>query len=148
MQSILLDYPSFAMEFALLVNAGLTPQKSWMMASEKNNATEFYSEAGKVSLRCNTGSPFVDSLMAFSAGLAIPEINTFVSVVTQSVKNGGQDMTHMLKRHALQCWEKRRMEVRKKAEEAGAKLVFPLMLGLVGIIAILVFPAVYMIKNF
>lgn len=146
-RAIMEDYPSFAMEFALLLNAGLTPIKSWQMAGERHRETEFYIEARKVCARCRTGSSFGESLREFSLYLGVPEINTFISVILQGMQHGGTEMTGLLKQHALQCWEKRKIDYRKKAEEAGAKLVFPLMLGLLGILILLVYPAVSLIKQ-
>lgn len=145
-RDIMMDFPVFCTDLAIMAGAGLGLRESWERASRKKTKSEFYKEARLVILRNNAGISFVDAIYGFSSKLAVPEVHTFAAVVSQAVKEGG-NTTQMLKECAMKSWEAREGEAEKKAEEAVAKIVFPLVLGLAGILLILAAPAILMMKG-
>ncbi len=145
-REIMRDFPVFCTDLAIMAGAGLGIRESWERASRKNIRSEFYKEARLVILRNNAGISLEDAIYRFSSKLAVPEVHTFAGVVSQAVKEGG-DTISMLKECAVKSWEAREGEAGKKAEEAVSKTVFPLVLGLAGILIILAAPAILMMKG-
>ncbi|MBN2558529.1 MAG: type II secretion system F family protein [Clostridia bacterium] len=146
-EEILIDFPAFCTELAIMSGSGLEIQEAWRRASRKDTDSEFYREARFTISRTETGAMFRESLQEFSARMAIPEIHTFVSILSQAIKTGGGSLVEMLRNCACQSWEQRCENARKRGEEASTKLVFPLALGLAGIIIILTAPALIIMKG-
>lgn len=145
--SILMDFPVFCTDLAIMVGSGLNIPEAWRKAANRKTRTEFYKEARFVVLKTETGVMFREALGEFSGRLALPEIFTFVSIINQSIKAGDENMTEMIRTCARRSWKIREDNARKKGEEASVKLVFPLVLGLMGIILILSAPAVILMKG-
>ncbi|MFO7611115.1 MAG: type II secretion system F family protein [Clostridia bacterium] len=146
-EEIMIDFPAFCTELAIMTGSGLEVQEAWRQASRKDTDSEFYREARFTVSRTETGTMFRESLHEFSARMAIPEIHTFISILSQAIKTGGGNLVEMIRNCARQSWELRSENARKRGEEASAKLVFPLALGLAGIIIILTAPALIIMKG-
>jgi tight adherence protein C len=144
--SILRDFPVFCTDLAIMSSAGLDIVKAWEIAVAAGKKSEFYREAGLAVLRNRSGIGMIEAIDMFSTKLAVPEVHTFASVVTQALKEGG-DMSSMLEECAKRSWRTREAEAGRKAEEASARIVFPLVLGLMGILLMLAAPAVLMMKG-
>ena len=63
-------------------------------------------------------------------------------VILVNLKKGTRDVCEMLGEEAREAWEIRKNQARKAGEEAGMKLLFPMMLVFVLILVMLLFPAV------
>ena len=145
--SIMLDYPVFCTDLAVMAGAGLGIFKAWENASEKISRSIFYKEVRHVILKTSTGMLFQDALKEFSSNLAISEIHTFVTIVNQEIKSGSGGMAAKLRDCAQRSWKIREGIAKKKGEEAISKMVFPLVIGLAGILMILAAPAVMIMKG-
>lgn len=145
--SIMKDYIIFCTDIAIMTGAGLEITKAWERASERESATDFYKEARHVLLKTVTGTQFAEALKDFSSNLALSEIHTFVTIVNQEIKSGSGGMAFKLGECAKRSWKTREDIARKKGEEAASKLVFPLAMGLMGILLILAAPAVLIMKG-
>ncbi len=146
-ERIMLAFPIFCTDLAVMSGAGLNITTAWEKAVEKDSSGEFYKEARFVLLKTMTGTLFCDALKVFSANLAMPEIHTFVTIVNQEIKSGSGGMAYKLKDCAKRSWNTRENIARKKGEEAVSKLVFPLAVGLAGILLVLAAPAVMIMKG-
>lgn len=145
--SIMEDYLIFCTDIAVMTGAGLEITRAWEKASEKESASAFYKETRYVLLKTVTGTQFSDALKEFSSNLALPEIHTFVTIVNQEIKSGSGGMAFKLRECAKRSWKIREDIARKKGEEAASKLVFPLAMGLMGILLILAAPALMIMKG-
>jgi len=145
--SILHDFPILCTDLAVMNGAGLGLYKAWEMAIKRKADSVLYKEARLVILKTTTGMLFRDALKDFSANLSIPEIHTFVTIVNQEIKSGSGGMASKLRECANKSWKVRESIARKKGEEAVSKLVFPLAVGLAGILLILAAPAVMIMKG-
>lgn len=145
--SILLDYPVFCTDLAVMCGAGLDLYEAWEKALWRKSRSTLYTEARRVLLKTSAGILFQDSLREFSANLPIPEIHTFVTIINQEIKSGSGGMASRLKDCAGRSWRTRERIARKKGEEASSKLVFPLAVGLAGVLLILASPAVMVMKG-
>ena len=145
--SIMLDYPVFCTELAVMTGAGLDITRAWKRAAEKKSRSTFYTEVNRVISKATTGMLFQDALKEFSANLAMSEIHTFVTIVNQEIKSGSGGMAVKLRDCAKRSWRLREDLAKKKGEEAVSKMVFPLAIGLAGILLILAAPAIMIMKG-
>ena len=145
--AILLDYPVFCTDIAVMAGSGLEIINAWEKATEKNSQSIFYTEVRHVILETSTGMLFQDALKEFSAKLAMSEIHTFVTIINQEIKSGSGGMAVKLRDCAKRSWKIRENLAKKKGEEAVSKMVFPLAVGLAGILMILAAPAVMIMKG-
>lgn len=146
-ESIMRDYPVFCTDIAVMAGAGLEITKAWEKVAQKSRKSLLYKEARQVTLKNSTGVLFKDALKDFSAHLAMANIHTFVTIINQEIKSGSGGMAAKLRECAELSWKNREDAARKKGEEAVSKLVFPLVLGLAGILLILGAPAVMIMKG-
>ena len=143
---ILFDFPIFCTELAVITGAGLSIMKAWEKAAGNSSESEFYREARLVCLKTETGTTFRKAIKEFSERIAFPEIHSFISVISQEIKSGG-GVTEKLRECAVISWRTREDNARKRGEEAEAKIIFPLALGLAGVIIVLSAPAVILLKG-
>ncbi|MDX1357210.1 MAG: type II secretion system F family protein [Clostridia bacterium] len=145
--TLLSDYPVFCTDLAVMAGAGLNLMDSWEKASARSNHSVFYLEARLVLQKTNAGMLFRDALKEFSANLPLPEVNTFVAIISQEIKSGSGGMAGRLRECAIRSWKTREDAASKKGEEAASKIIFPLAIGLAGILLILASPAVLIMKG-
>ena len=69
------------------------------------------------------------------------EYRTFAVLLSQNLMKGGGELTGILRREAANAAEERRKRARVKGEEAGTKLIMPMMMELMLVMAILMVPA-------
>ncbi|MBN2851422.1 MAG: type II secretion system F family protein [Clostridia bacterium] len=145
-EQILYDFSRFCYRLSLYVNSGLTMQQAFKRSILHDRESHFYMNADQVIKKSEGGNIFLDELLSFSERMACSEINSLVSLLCQNIKNGGE-IKEKLNEFSEQMWIKRRNLALKKGEQASVKMVFPLTLGLVGVILILVTPAIMLIKQ-
>ncbi|HPJ21178.1 MAG TPA: type II secretion system F family protein [Clostridia bacterium] len=146
-ESILRDFPVFCMDLAVLTKSGLGLERAWEKALKSKDGSSFYREARLMHLRMETGVSLEQSIISFARRLCIPEIYSFATVVSQSVKSGGSGTADIIREFAVQGWNDRCQRAREKCEKASVKMVFPLAMGLAGVILIVGFPAFAAMKG-
>lgn len=61
--------------------------------------------------------------------------------MSQNLRKGTKGLTQLLKAEALQAFEDRKANARKRGEEAGTKLLLPMFLMLSVVLVIVIVPA-------
>ena len=64
------------------------------------------------------------------------------SLLAQNLKKGSKGLIHILETEAAEGMEERKQQAKKLGEEAGTKLLIPMMMMLVLVMGILVIPSV------
>lgn len=146
-ESILRDFSVFCMDLAVLTKAGVGLERSWAKALNNREASEFYKEARLMIIRTEAGISLEQSIIAFARRLGVPEVYSFASVVSQAVKSGAAGTSDIIKDFAVQSWQNRCQKARENGEKASVKMVFPLAMGLAGIIVVVAFPAFAAMKG-
>ena len=65
----------------------------------------------------------------------------FSSIITQNIRKGSEGILNILEQEASQALVERKQEALKRGEVAGTKLLFPMMLMLGLVMAIIMIPA-------
>lgn len=141
--SIQMEFPEFVNKMIILVNAGMTISKAWeKIALDSTKDTPLFNEMQVTLAEISAGKPEAVAYEEFGRRCKIKEIIKFVSVVVLNLKKGGAEVVPVLKLQAAECWEMRKSAAKQLGEEAGTKVLLPMMIMFVGIIIIVVTPAI------
>lgn len=65
-----------------------------------------------------------------------------MSVIVMNLKRGGSEVVPVLREQGRECWEMRKNAAREMGEQAGTKILIPMMIMFLGIVLIVATPAV------
>ena len=140
--AIRMEFPEFVNKMTILVNAGMTISKAWeKIATDNKKDTPLFNEMQYTMGDISAGKPEAVAYEEFGRRCKIKEIIKFVSVVVLNLKKGGAEVVPVLKLQAAECWEMRKSAAKQMGEEAGTKVLIPMMIMFLGIILIVVTPA-------
>ncbi|HUV84973.1 MAG TPA: type II secretion system F family protein [Methanosarcinales archaeon] len=147
-ESIRADFPDMVSKLVLLVNAGMTINRAWeKICAETKKKSPLYQELRTTYLQIQGGKPEGEAYEEFARRCRVREITKFVTLVIQNLKKGNDDMVPLLRLQAEECWELRKMRAKQLGEEASAKLLIPMMIMFIGILIIVVLPAVLQLNS-
>lgn len=150
-KQMLLDYPELVNKFTLLLGAGMTVNSAWgKIASEyekklrdKTVEKRYAYEEWRVTW--NEMSNGMTNSMALEhfgqRAMLIPYLK-FSTLLSQNLRKGTKGLLELLEHEALDAFESRKQATRQLAEEAGTKLLAPMMIMLVLVMVIIMAPAV------
>ena len=140
---LMMDFPVFISKLTLLMNACMhllqALDRFYLDVMEK---TPLYVELGTVLEDISSGVVETQAWQEFSERCKVKEITSFASMISQNARIGGSKMTDELKRMTHEAWEMRKHAAKQMGETASARLIFPLMLMFIAILAIVITPAV------
>jgi tight adherence protein C len=146
--AIQIDFPEFVNKLLLLVNAGLTISKAWEKIVDDNRKdTPLYRELNFTMAEIRGGKNEALAYEEFARRCKIKEVIKCVSIIVLNLKKGGSQVVPALREQADDCWELRKSVARQQGEKASSKLMFPMGIMLLGIIMIVVLPAVLSIQG-
>ena len=70
------------------------------------------------------------------------EYRRLSSLLARNLEKGTRNLCDLLSAEAQEAWENRKFQAKKLGEEAGMKLLFPMLLLFVLILIILLYPAI------
>lgn len=147
-ESIRADFPDMVSKLVLLVNAGMTLNRAWeKVCIETKKNSPLYQELRTTYIQIQGGKPEGEAYEEFARRCRVREITKFVTLVIQNLKKGSDDMVPLLRLQAEECWDLRKMRAKQLGEEASAKLLIPMMIMFVGILIIVVLPAVMQLSS-
>ena len=145
------EYPQMVEQLSLLMGAGLTLRGTWerilemdrKMQKKKGYVQRIYmKEMHRTYLDIRKGMGEREAYEQFARRIGLPSYRRLVSILNRNLEKGTRDVCEMLGEEAREAWEIRKNQARKAGEEAGMKLLFPMMLVFVLILVMLLFPAV------
>ncbi|MDX9871728.1 MAG: type II secretion system F family protein [Clostridia bacterium] len=136
------EFPDFLHKVTLLLGAGMTIPRAWeKIVQESKGDTPLQRELHKSMLEIEAGSSILQAYEGFARRCRLPEINKFVTLISQNMKKGNAELVFILRMQAAECWDARKLSARRLGEEAATKLLFPLLLMLVAVLLIVMAPA-------
>ena len=140
---IVLDLPDFANKLLILSGAGLSLKAAMVKVSkEMEKNTVFYKELKHTIYMMEHGSTVEAAMDTLCAKCNMPEVRRLSAVLLQNMHSGGSDVLIVLNEISRELWNNRRAAAKRVAEQAGTKLLFPMMLMLLAVIVIVAAPAV------
>lgn len=146
---MLMDYPEIINKFNLLVNAGMTIRQAWSKISEDYAGSGFqgdkkryaYEEMLLTAHELKLGIPEGIAYEKFGRRTGILAFMKFGTLVSQNLKKGNKGLAELLKREAMEAFEERKELAKRLGEEAGTKLLGPMMVMLIIVLLIIMIPA-------
>lgn len=142
-----MDYPDLLFKLSMLLNAGLTMQNAFMrIAGEYRDRADrgvryAYEEMLTACREMNSGVPEARAYENFGrrcGGSGYAKLGTMLS---SNLQKGSEGLADILQQEAQLSMEERRQMAKKLGEEAGTKLLLPMVLMLLVVLVILLVPA-------
>ena len=145
-REMLIDYPEIINKFTLLVGAGMSLSNVWIKISqdykEKGLRKRYAYEEMMITYgELMIGTSEIVAYERFGRRVKLLPYLRFSSLIAQNVKKGSAGLLGQLELEAVQAFEERKELAKRMGEEAGTKLLVPMMLMLMIVLAIVIVPA-------
>lgn len=149
-QQLLMDYPEIVNKFTLLINAGMTIRQAWYKITDdysgKTNERHLsrryaYEEMITTVRELKLGVPEKTAYEQFGRRCGLIPYIKFSSLISQNLKKGTKGFVELLMKEAVEAFEERKEAAKRMGEEAGTKLLFPMMVMLIIVFLIIMIPA-------
>ena len=147
---LLAGYPEMISKITLLLGAGMSVSSAWekiagtYKAQRKQHLTKEDPVYEEMLLTCNEmrdGVSERNAYLRFGERCGLTQYRKMVSIITQNIRKGQQELTRLLEEEAQEAYALRRELAKKAGEEAGTKLLLPMMLMLMLVMAVILVPA-------
>lgn len=142
-----LDYAEVMWKMTMLLGAGLTIRGAFVRIAEdyrkirKGEIRYVYEEMLCTCREMKSGVPESTAYENFGRRCGLPKYVKFGSLLSQNLKKGSKGLTELLAREAHAALEERKSVARKLGEQAGTRLMFPMILMFGVVLAVLIIPA-------
>ena len=144
-EELMMDYPGLIMKFTLLVQAGMTVRNTFRkMASDYKNKNEkriAYEELVTACHEMESGISEMEAYRRFGERCGHVKYKTFATLLIQNLQKGSRHMGEMLEKESVEAWDDRKRKAKVQGETATTKLLFPMILMLGVVMAIVMLPA-------
>jgi tight adherence protein C len=149
-EQLLSDYPELINKFTLLVNAGMTMKQAFIKMAEgylvktgnhESKKRYAYEEMLITVNELKLGIPENVAYEQYGKRIGLISYIKFSSLITQNLKKGTKGFTDLMMREAKEAFEDRKEAAKRLGEEAGTKLLIPMMLMLIMVFLIIMIPA-------
>lgn len=147
---MILELPEVLNTIVLLVNAGETVHQAWMRCANGKQGSAnspLLAELTTAARELEMNSSFSKVMEEFSKRCALQEVSMFTSTLLFNQKRGGNDFVLALQALSLELWQRRKAVSRTLGEEASSKLVFPMVLIFMVVMAIVASPALLIMSQ-
>lgn len=139
-QEILMDLPQAISKLTLLINSGMVVRDAWRKTAETGNR-QLYIEMQNTSLEIENGVMEIEAYRNFAERCGIKETRKFFILIIQNLKKGNEELAMFLSDLSDEMWEIKKNEVKQKGEKANSKLLLPVFLIFIGILILVLVPA-------
>lgn len=141
-RELFLVYPEFISQFVLLTGAGMTVRNVLLrLSAEQRLGTYLQQELLLLTRDLGNGVLETDALDRFGKRCGISPYIKFSGLLIQNMKKGNDTLLVLLQKEAQDAFTKRKNDARKLGEEAGTKLLLPMMGMLMVVVILLIVPA-------
>lgn len=149
-EEILRDYPMIINQLVLYLGAGMTVQGSFFKINEnykKNRQEEIidkryvYEELNIMMHQLQGGVSQEKAYYDFGQRVGLLPYMKVISFITQNLYQGSKEILHLLEQEEQEAFNERINRARTLGEEAGTKLLFPMILLLIVVMIIVMVPA-------
>jgi hypothetical protein len=147
---LMLYYPDMVSKFNVLVGAGMTIKQAWHTISaqyldkrEKNATRESltFEELVRTDREIRDGESERIAYQRFGERTGISSYRRFVRMLISNLQKGNRGLCEQLEQESETAFAERRLLAKRLGEEAGTKLLFPMILMLGMVIVIIIVPA-------
>lgn len=144
------DYSELVSKLTLLVGAGMTIRGAWIrmtkdylsgITSEGKEKKTAYDEMAVSAMQLDNGVPEAVVYENFARRCNTKEYLKLGMLLEQNIRKGSADLLGLLEQETYMAFEEHKEMARKKGEEAGTKLLIPMIIMLVIVMVIVMAPA-------
>ncbi|MCD7981898.1 MAG: type II secretion system F family protein [Clostridiales bacterium] len=148
------EYPLMVDQFSVLLESGMTIRAAWerilkreryaaVKSGGKNSKPDsvYLEEMGITWREIREGRGEGEAYERFGRRIGLMSYKRFSSILSQNLSKGTRDVRELLRKESLEAMEIRKNRARRLGEEAGAKLLFPMLVMLMLILLVLLLPA-------
>lgn len=149
-RELLVDYPEMVEQYVLLIGAGMTIKGAWMriasdylsMRQEGQRKYRFVYEEMLVTMReLESGMSECRAYEMFGKRIGILAYMKFCTLLMQNLRKGSDDLLRILEYEAVDAYRQRKEHAKTLGEEAGTKLLMPMMLMLLVVLMMILYAA-------
>ncbi len=148
-QQLLNEYPQLVSQLVLFLGAGMTVRNVFNRLAEEYLEKQkqgmpksfMYEELVRTCREIQAGKSEVKAYEAFGVRCQGQEYTRLCTLLSQNLRKGNNELLKLLQEESRKAFEDRMGKVRKKGEEAGTKLLFPMTLMLLIVMVVIMIPA-------
>ena len=146
-EELLMDYPGLIMKFTLLIQAGMTARRAFQKIAvdykRKKPAKPriAYEEVVTACYEMDSGVSETEAYRRFGERCGQVKYTTFATLLIQNLQKGSRHLADLLEKESMEAWDDRKRKARVLGEAATTKLLVPMVLMLVVVMAIIMIPA-------
>lgn len=144
------DYPEFVEYFVLLIGAGMNIKGAWerivrdYQETKQAEGKHYVYEEMMVSIcEMENGMSEAQAYELFGKRTGLLPYMKFCTLIVQNLRKGSEDLLDILEYEVTDAFRERKESAKALGEEAGTKLLMPMMLMLVVVFAIILYAAFY-----
>ena len=137
-------------KFTMLLSTGTTVKNAWEkivqnyeQQKEQLGIHIVYEEMLTTSREMQGGVPESEAYERFGKRCGITVYIKFGAMLSQNLRKGSKGISDILRMEAIQSFENRKSTAKRQGEEAGTKLLMP-MLGMLAVVLIMVMVPAFM----
>ncbi len=144
------SYSEMVAKITLLIGAGMTMRKAWEKIVEEYQFKKFhknikskavYEEMTESMNQLKSGVSELTVYRDFGNRCDVREYMKLSSLLAQNLKKGSRELLSMLKIETQDAFEERKNQAKRYGEEAGTKLLIPMIMILLVVMVIIMYPA-------
>ena len=140
-QELMQAYPSFVDLLSLYMGAGLTVKGALLKIVTMTDSRILSEEINYTLNEIRSGIPETEGYYRLGNRLELPVYLKMMTLLSQNIRKGTRDILNMLAEEELSALQLKRELAKKKGEEAGTRLLFPMILQLGVVMIIVIAPA-------
>ncbi|MBQ0000019.1 MAG: type II secretion system F family protein [Clostridiales bacterium] len=146
-EELLLDYPALIMKFTLLIQAGMTVRKAFQKIAldyrrkKPRKKRIAYEEILVTCYEMESGISEAEAYRRYGERCGQMKYKTFATLLIQNLQKGSRRLADMLETESVEAWEERKRHARVAGETASTKLLLPMVMMLMVVMALIMIPA-------
>ena len=140
-QELMQAYTSFVDLLSLYMGAGLTVKGALLKIVTMTDSRILSEEINYTLNEIRSGIPETEGYYRLGNRLELPVYLKMMTLLSQNIRKGTRDILNMLAEEELSALQLKRELAKKKGEEAGTRLLFPMILQLGVVMIIVIAPA-------
>ncbi len=134
------EFPQVVSKITLLTIAGMEISRAWKLVSASGRGT-LYQEMERVNLDLDNNVPPVEAYTRFLRRCNNNYTTKLATAIIQNISKGNSEIVNLFKNLNSESWLEHKHNARRKGEKIQGKLAFPTMLLFIGIIIMIIVPA-------
>ncbi|MCR5792910.1 MAG: hypothetical protein K6G65_07055 [Lachnospiraceae bacterium] len=153
-RELMMDYPELVEKMKLFLGAGMTIQGAWnrivkdydRKRKDGGQKRYLYEEMSFTQKEIENGVSERIAYQKFGERLHLNTYSRFSTLLVQNLRKGNKYLSEIIGKEAKDAFSERLAQAKRQGETAGTKLLFPMIIMLILVMAMLVLPAMISLR--